>query len=158
LNRQHWRSPHNLVVLAAIAAFTGISANAVVGKLLTPREVDASMQSALAGNGQSANALSKHFSIDGSTAESAYWFRVAIENGDPAALQEYSAKLWMSGGQRNCARAKFLLTRAISALGKAKGDAELRREFLAQQLDMERNFSKCASQRCNAMIEGASCN
>ena len=140
------------VALLAVCAV----ALGVAGRSLPPAELERAKAAALAGDGKGANAVSVHFGIDGKQKERDYWFRIAVENEDPYALQEYAAKLWMSGGERNCHRARFFTDKAIAA-ANALDDAIFKKLLSEQQTELGNDLQECVAKKCSVWVEGAYC-
>lgn len=128
---------------------------AVAARKLPEREISKFQSEALNGNGQSAYALSNHYSLQEDTEESNYWYRLAIENGDQEALQKYSGELWMSGGFRNCTRAAYLMGKVASNLRGSESDAS--KEILKQNALMKSTLATCIAQRCVTYAVGSRC-
>jgi hypothetical protein len=142
---------------AVIAVFLSFpNAHAVTGKLLPKDELAKAETAALAGDGRAALQLANHYALEEKIVESRYWNRIAIENGSPEALQTYAAKLWMSGGARNCSRAlhiyEDLLTESVSA-----SNVEFINEVRAQSGQMKKDLKQCIAQTCSRMVEEAWC-
>lgn len=135
-----------LGILFSISITTADSAFAVAGRSLSDVEVARAKASALSGNGNDAQALSAHFAIAGDTEETNYWFRIAVENEDPYAMQEFAAKLWMKGGERNCARARFFIDKAVvAASAAATRDARFLELAIADRDSMNKSLAECIS-------------
>lgn len=129
--------------------------SAVAGVKIPEAELSQLKEQALRGDGPSSAAkVSRHFSIAGETEESAYWFRLALENGDIETQQEYSVRLWTSGGPRNCKRGLFLMSRITQV---RTANADLAREYRQQYQQMQNTLDACVARVCTKEIEGAWC-
>lgn len=142
------------VVVAVLLSFS--NAGAVTGKLLAKDDLAKVEAAALAGDGRAALQLANHYALKEMVVESRYWNRIAIENDSPEALQTYAAKLWMSGGARNCSRALHIYENLLAAHASAN-NAEFIKEVRAQNEQMKKELKRCVAQSCSRMVEEAWC-
>lgn len=146
-----------VVLACVIVLFSGIAiVEAVVERPIAESDIEELTERALNGNGKAAAMLAGHYSILGNRREDEYWSRIAFENGDPGSLQFYAAKLWSSGGERNCKRALYLYDRVLKS-GPTDLGEEVRSEIQGQRDSMLKDLARCASSACVASVDGAWC-
>ena len=132
------------------------SAGAETGKPLSKEKIPDLETAALNGSGRAAMQLANHNAIVENDAEGKYWFRIAVENGDPEAVQSYAARLWMGGGKRNCARALHLYDDLL-ATPSHPVDAKLLAEVRAQSEQMKKEIKACVTRSCSKTVDGSWC-
>ena len=150
------RVAKRVCAIVLICLFGFPVADAVTGSVLNEAQIPPLQSAALNGDGRAAMQLADHYGLTEKEAEGKYWFRIAVEDGDEEATQSYAARLWMSGGMRNCTRALHLYENVL-ANKSSKLSSQVSKEIRTQRDQMKTEFDKCATRSCSRMVEGAWC-